>query len=92
MKFSRTTAALTQDNRTTAAHTQDNRMNAALTQDNIRSLIRRFNERVTKGDNSKEEQMLRFEPFNDMDKHLLIAPFTVQTLATLCLIAAETKM
>ena len=62
-----------------------------LDQDNIRSLIRRFHEGVTKGDTSKEDQMMRFEPFNDMDQSLLTAPYTVQTLATLALIASSTK-
>jgi hypothetical protein len=57
------------------------------TQDNIR----RFYQGVTKGNSSKDDMMMRFQPFNGMDENLLTAPYTVQLLATLCLIAARTK-
>jgi len=66
--------------------TTPTRKQSTLTEDNIKE----FYETITKGNGFKEDLNRKFEPFNDMDKTLMTAPLSVQFMATLSLIAAET--
>merc|ERR1712008_48183 len=51
--------------------------------------LRSFYESITKGNGTMIDQLARFEPFNNMDKHLVTAPYAVALMAQLSLIGTK---